>query len=162
MFNSSTSDLPVALDSTARPLRRLGSSTSPARTDWATVGCDLALHPGSIEIPVRPDHEHAVVPIAHPVLVGATVVEPGWLGLIPAGAESVRLAVAEASRVLLIGGEPLGERIQMWWNFVARSRDEITEAWRDWSARNTDRFGPVPSRLGRIDAPPPPWLREGR
>jgi hypothetical protein len=46
----------------------------------------------------------------------------------------------------------------MWWNFVARSKDEITEAWRAWQAHDFDRFGAVASKLARIDAPAPPWL----
>ncbi|HSL11475.1 MAG TPA: pirin-like C-terminal cupin domain-containing protein, partial [Actinomycetota bacterium] len=65
------------------------------------------------------------------------------------------------SRFLLLGGEPLGVPIKMWWNFVARDLDEITEAWRAWQAHDDDRFGPVPSTLARIDAPTPPWMREG-
>jgi hypothetical protein len=27
--------------------------------------------------------------------------------------------------VLILGGEPLGEQIVMWWNFVARTHDEV-------------------------------------
>jgi hypothetical protein len=61
----------------------------------------------------------------------------------------------------LLGGRPLGEPIEMWWNFVARSKEEITEAWRAWQAHDHDRFGPVSSKLARIDAPPPPWLTAG-
>jgi redox-sensitive bicupin YhaK (pirin superfamily) len=144
-------------------LGSLGGVRSPARTDWDTVGCDLRLRPGSAELPVAPTHEHAIVPIDQPVLVGDAVVEPGWLGLVPAGAGSIRLAAwAEEARVMLIGGEPLGTRIQMWWNFVARSKDEITAAWRAWESDDTDRFGPVPSSLTRIEAPAPPWVRTGR
>jgi hypothetical protein len=49
----------------------------------------------------------------------------------------------------------------MWWNFVARTLDEITDAWRAWRDHDDDRFGPVPSSLDRIDAPTPPWLSRG-
>jgi quercetin 2,3-dioxygenase len=50
----------------------------------------------------------------------------------------------------------------MWWNFVARTRDEITDAYRAWQAGD-DRFGPVASPLPRITVGPPPWsLRDGR
>jgi hypothetical protein len=62
------------------------------------------------------------------------------------------------SRFLLLGGKPLGEPIEMWWNFVARSKDEITEAWRAWQAHDEGWFGEVSSSLSRIDAPVPPWL----
>ncbi len=136
----------------------VGEVASPARADWPTVGCDLRLRPGAAEVPVNPRHEHAVVPVDQPVLVADTVVEPGWLGLVPAGVESIRIASRSAGRALLIGGEPLGEQIQMWWNFVARTNEEITTAWRAWEDGDTDRFGPVPSSLARIPAPAPPWL----
>jgi hypothetical protein len=46
----------------------------------------------------------------------------------------------------------------MWWNFVARTPEEITEAWQDWQNRDDQRFGPVPSGLARVEAPRPPWL----
>ncbi|HEX6287512.1 MAG TPA: pirin-like C-terminal cupin domain-containing protein, partial [Acidimicrobiia bacterium] len=54
-----------------------------------------------------------------------------------------------------------GEEVKMWWNFVARTEEEISTAWGDWQSHNTDRFGEVPSRLARIDAPRPPWLDHG-
>ena len=34
----------------------------------------------------------------------------------------------------MLGGTPLGERLLMWWNFVARSGEEITRAREDWVA----------------------------
>lgn len=49
----------------------------------------------------------------------------------PGPMTKVRLtAGAESVRVLLLGGEPLGENIVMWWNFVGRSHSEI-KAFRD-------------------------------
>jgi redox-sensitive bicupin YhaK (pirin superfamily) len=132
---------------------------SPARADWAIVGAELRLRRGASLLPVAGHYEHAVVPLDRPVLVGDTIVEPGSLGLVPIGIEALRIdAGADPSSVLLLGGEPFGERIQMWWNFVARTRDEITDAWRAWEADDTDRFGRVPSSLERIDAPRPPWV----
>jgi quercetin 2,3-dioxygenase len=44
----------------------------------------------------------------------------------------------------------------MWWNFVARSHDEVDAARRDWQA-GSDRFGTVDSGLDVIPAPPTPW-----
>jgi redox-sensitive bicupin YhaK (pirin superfamily) len=134
-------------------------AVSPARTDSAIVGADLRLRRGTAVLPIAGGDEHAVVPIDRPVLVGGTIVEPGWLGLVPAGLEELRIEVrADRARALLLGGEPFGERIQMWWNFVARTREEITGAWEAWESGDTDRFGPVPSPLERIEAPRPPWI----
>jgi hypothetical protein len=47
----------------------------------------------------------------------------------------------------------------MWWNYVARTRDEIITAHDDWAA-GAERFGHVDSQLPRIDVDPPPWLRQ--
>ena len=136
-------------------------TTSPARTDTSLVGIEVMLRPGAVELPVAPGHEHAVVPVDHPVQVGGEVVEPGWIGLVPPGREALRVEVrGTEARMMVLGGEPLGERVQMWWNFVARTRDEITDAWRAWQQRDTGRFGRVPSTLQRIEAPRPPWVRE--
>jgi hypothetical protein len=45
----------------------------------------------------------------------------------------------------------------MWWNFVARDRAELEEAYTQWGAP-AERFGPVDSTLDRIQAPRPFWL----
>ena len=42
----------------------------------------------------------------------------------------------------------------MWWNFVARTRDEIDAAYDDWR-NETERFPAVASQLARIDSPRP-------
>lgn len=80
------------------------------------------------------------------------------MALLPAGRSELPVSADGDARYLLLGGEPLGERIAMWWNFVARDQDELTDAYRAWQDRDTDRFAPVPSQLPRIDAPRPPWL----
>lgn len=133
-------------------------ATSPARTDTQLVGLDMRLA-AAAEIELRSDFEYGFVPLDSPVKVGEAIVEPGWLGLVEAGPEVVRLEPSGGgSRLLAVGGEPLGEKIDMWWNFVARTKDEMTDAWRAWQSHDTDRFGPVPSKLARLDAPRPPWL----
>jgi quercetin 2,3-dioxygenase len=136
-------------------------AVSPARADSPQVGVDLALRHGRAVLGTQRAFEHAVVPLEGRIKVGDEVVEPGWLALVPAGVEELPVEVSVAgARLLLLGGAPLGERIEMWWNFVARDREELTTAWREWSDR-TDRFGDVPSTLERIEAPRPPWLTPG-
>jgi quercetin 2,3-dioxygenase len=138
----------------------LADVTSPARTDTPLVGADLSLRRGRTVLPTARSFEHAVVPLDGRVKVGPEVVEPGWIALIPTGVTDLPLESEHGGgRLLVLGGEPLGEPVQMWWNFVARDRDEITTAYREWQDR-TDRFGAVPSSLERIAAPRPPWLRE--
>jgi quercetin 2,3-dioxygenase len=153
----------VALDGGGEAMVLVGGvadTTSPARTDSPLIGLDLTPGRGPRRLPLDPVFEHAVVPLDGRVRVGEEVVEPGWLALVPVGIEELPVeAEAGDGRFLLLGGEPLGERIAMWWNFVARDQEELTAAWHDWQVRDTDRFAPVPSDLPRIEAPRPPWLR---
>ena len=136
----------------------IGGAVSPARTDTPLIGAELLLLPGVTTVPLQASQEHAVAPLDVAVKVGQHIVEPGWLALVPVGVDELPLEVrSPGGRVLLLGGEPLDEPISMWWNFVARDRDEITEAWRSWNARD-ERFGDVASPLERIEAPAPPWL----
>jgi hypothetical protein len=73
------------------------------------------------------------------------------------GRDELALDIRDGSRVLLLGGRPFTEDLLMWWNFVARVRGEIEQAWTEWE-RGTPRFGPVTSDLPRIPAPRPSWL----
>ena len=54
---------------------------------------------------------------------------------------------------------PFEERLLMWWNFVARNRDEIDVAYDDWAA-DSGRFGSVASALARIGTTRPTWMPE--
>jgi len=57
------------------------------------------------------------------------------LAYLPVGHGSLTLvAGSEGARVLLIGGEPLGEKIVMWWNFVGRSHEEIVAYRTQWQS----------------------------
>ena len=98
-------------------------------------------------------------PAGGSVLLDGTELARAELGYLSPGADRLRLANpgAHPARVLLLGGVPFGEPILMWWNFVARTRDEITGAYEQWRAED-GRFGEVRSPLDRIPAPPPPWL----
>ena len=143
-------------------LGSLAGQMSPARADTPLVGAQLTLRPGRTMLPVDAGFEHAIVPLDARVKVGEHIVEHGWLAAVPQGPDVLPLEVGDAGgTVLLLGGVPMADPVVMWWNFVARDRDELTTAWRDWQAHDDDRFGPVPSGLRRIDAPAPPWVGSG-
>ena len=131
-------------------------SASPARRDTDHVGIDLDLRPGTTSVPMRTDYEYAVVVFDGAVTIDHDAVRPGQLGYLGTGREAIDLTVAAPTRALLIGGVPFPERILMWWNYVARDRDEITVAHGDW-LEGSDRFGAVGSPLERITTGPPPW-----
>jgi redox-sensitive bicupin YhaK (pirin superfamily) len=140
----------------------LADATSPARSDTRLVGAEVTVRAGATALPAVTDFEYAIVPLDGTVKIGEDIVEHGWLALVPPGVSRLPIeAAGDGARFMLLGGEPLGEPITMWWNFVGRDRDEITAAWRAWQDHDDDRFGPVVSRLERMDAPVPVWLRGG-
>jgi redox-sensitive bicupin YhaK (pirin superfamily) len=126
---------------------------SPARQDTPLVGADLVVRAGVTTWPLRSDFEHALVVLDGEVAVGENVVRPGQLGYLGLGRDSVDLAALTQSRVLLLGGVPFDEKIVMWWNFVARTKEELAQARSQWSTYD-ERFGSVATSLDRIPAPP--------
>jgi redox-sensitive bicupin YhaK (pirin superfamily) len=134
-----------------------GGVTSPARRDSDHVGVELDFHGGAVTVPMDSTYEYALVVANGSVLVDGVVVEPGALAYLGAGRDEIRFESRGVSRALLIGGVPFDERLFMWWNFVARSQEEISDAWRAW-ASGDERFGRVASPFARIEVSPPPWL----
>ena len=61
---------------------------------------------------------------------------------------------------MLLGGEPFGEEIVMWWNFVGRSHDEIVGVPGAPGSGGSRRFPPVVDRAEKVmEAPPMPTVR---
>ena len=131
-------------------------ATSPAAFVTDLLGLDLVLRPGSTALPLRPDFEHAVVALDGEVLVGGAVARPGQIASLGVGRSEVEVQAREQARVLVLGGVPFPEKLFMWWNFVARSADEVSGFYADWRDRG-ERFAAVDSALARIPAPTPPW-----
>ena len=101
------------------------------------------------------------------VELDGTAIPAAHLGYSAPGATQLTLSSgAEAARILLLGGEPFGEEIVMWWNFVGRSHDEIVASRSRWMAEVIDsgdpdgQFGLVNGYDGR--ALPAPELPLGR
>jgi redox-sensitive bicupin YhaK (pirin superfamily) len=135
----------------------LAATTSPARRDTDHVGAELALRPGRTVVPLAPAHEHALVVLEGAASVGPHRLVPGSIGYLGIDRDEVAIETTEASRVLLLGGTPFPDPLVMWWNYVARTRDEVVDAHGAWSS-GSERFGTVASGLPRIDVPGPPWV----
>ncbi len=135
-----------------------GGVISPATVDSPALGIDVRVQHRMV-LRLDAAFEHALIPVDRPLSVDDVIVEPGSLAYLAPGPEQAIVRTHDGwGRYLLLGGRPLGEPITMWWNFVARTKEEITDAWMDWRARNEERFGPVPTALSPIDAPTPPWI----
>ncbi len=131
-------------------------AASLAGQDSPIVGADAVVRPGTSVWPLRPDFEYALVVLEGQVSVGQHVVRPSALAFLGRGRDEVPVTATDPARVLLLGGAPFPEPLIMWWNFVARTHEEIDAAVRDWQGRD-ERFGEVASPLPRIPAPAPLW-----
>ena len=131
-------------------------TSSPARHDTPLLGLDLDLHRDS-SVPLDPAFEHAIVVVRGKATIDGHDVVPGRLAYLGSGRDALDIRVAVPTRGLLLGGVPFESRIEMWWNFVARSRDELNDAYRSWAAED-GRFGRVNSTLERIPVAAPFWL----
>ena len=131
----------------------LGGATSPAPYYSELLGADLRVHPGhSLVVPLNAAFEHAILVMAGDCALDGEQLNDGVLHYLGATRSETCFESQHGARVLLIGGPPFPEKILMWWNFVARSPDEITQARADWEARR--RFGEVKTYRGPRLSPP--------
>ncbi len=155
-------------------LGSLLGDASPVAAHTPTVGAEISLDPGAtLDLSVNRTHEHGILVDTGDVTLnhgGHGVPQAlGWsqLGFAPIGAEMLRITAGyKGARLMLIGGEPLGEQLVMWWNFVGRSHEEVIAAREAWmstiegTAGLGDQFGiPDDEPDPPLPAPPAPIAR---
>jgi quercetin 2,3-dioxygenase len=150
-------DLPVLTEGGLRAtllLGELAGGRSPGVVHTPLIGVDVDLAAGSdAALPLEPDFEHAVLTVSGAPEVDGAVLDPGSLCYLGTGRRELRLGAQAPSRLLLLGGLPFAEQIVMWWNFVARTGDEIAASREAWQAElagsaGAPRSGPV--RFGTV------------
>lgn len=155
-------ELPVAETPGSRITVLVGEllgARSPARAHSELLGADIEVR-GVIDerLPVRADFEHGWLVLAGEATIEAVTLRPGNLLYLGLGREEIAVRTPGPARLLLLGGEPFGEPVFMWWNLVATRPEEIAQARSDWETGS--RFGEV---IG-FDGPPlaAPPLPPGR
>jgi hypothetical protein len=155
-------DLPVLTGdgtSTMVLAGELSGARSPALVHTPLVGAQIALSRGSrSRMPLERDFEYAVLAMDGEAQVAGATLSPGALLYLGRGRTELALSSDAGARLFLLGGEPFDEPLVMWWNFVARSHEEIVQAREDW--RSGRRFGEVHGYDGdRLPAPEMPTTR---
>ncbi len=131
----------------------LDGTTSPAPHYSDLVGADLQVHPRpTLVLPLNPVYEHAILVMNGNCALDDQSLDERVLYYLGTTRSEAGFSSRNGGRVLLIGGLPFPETILMWWNFVARTAEEITQARTDWEERR--RFGEVTAYKGnRLNAP---------
>ena len=129
----------------------LWGSRSPVTTHSPLLGAEIRLRPGaSIDLPVDEKFEHGVLVDSGDITVENVPVPVNAIGYTGVGLSEMRISNRGDgdARLILLGGEPFGEDIIMWWNFVGRTHEEIMRFREEWQAESP-RFGQVDGYIGQ-------------
>lgn len=125
-------------------------AVSPVATYSPTLYFEVRMPNGTrFELPADAKERAAYV-VSGAVRIDGKEHREGVLAVARAGATPSITAV-EDSRLMVIGGEPLGTR-HIWWNYVSSSKERIEQAKRDWvegrigKVPGDDEFIPLPDR----------------
>jgi redox-sensitive bicupin YhaK (pirin superfamily) len=105
--------------------------TAGARTHSPLFYAHLELDAGAIaEIPASYSERAAYVASGE-IEIGAAALGTGQMGIL--GRDPPFMRAIRPSTVMVLGGEPIGERY-VYWNFVSSSPDRLRQAAEDWKA----------------------------
>ncbi len=124
-------------------------AASPGTAYSPLVGADLALDQGAdVRLPLDPSFEYAALTMSGGAVVDGVPLAPGSLLYLGCGRTELPLRGDASADLMLLGGEPFEEKIIMWWNFVARTGEEIAAARAEWMADDAGSGGPGDSGGG--------------
>jgi redox-sensitive bicupin YhaK (pirin superfamily) len=121
---------------------------SPVQTFSPTLYLECRLPAGTRYALPDDAAERAVYVASGSVAMGGATHEAGVMAVACPG-KAVVIEARSDSRIMVIGGEPVGERL-IFWNFVSSSAPRIEQAKADWEA---GRFARVPGDDERIPLP---------
>lgn len=115
----------------------LAGAVSPARRFSEIIGAEISVDAESSAILERKDtYEYGAVLIDGDLTINGNSIPVGHLHYLPVGRETIELASQTGARIIFLGGEPVTEKIIMWWNFIGRTHDEIVAMRNDWNSQN--------------------------
>ena len=131
-----------------------GGLRSPAGAFSPLLAADVSgWADARLVLPLDPGFEHALVLLRGGCRLDGQPLSIDTLYYLGCGRRELVVDSEGEPRLLVLGGAPFEETVLMWWNFVARTTEEIVAAREDWEAGR--RFGEVPAYGGpRLPAPP--------
>ena len=117
-----------------------GGLSSPVPTYSGTTYVDIRLGAGgSLDLPADIE-ERAIYILSGIIDIDGDTFGPHQLIVFKPG-EVIRIRSSEESHCVLLGGDSIGSKRYIWWNFVSSSQEKIEQAKEEW---RTGKFGIVP------------------
>jgi quercetin 2,3-dioxygenase len=111
------------------------------------LGVELELEPGVHRIPIDSRFEAGALLVSGSVQISEHLLGLSDLHYWEPGQTELEIQVLERSTLMLLAGEPFGEKILMWWNFIGRTHQDIALAREHWNSRG-ERFGEFEDQIG--------------
>ena len=134
---------------------------SQVRTHSPLFYLHVALNAGAKFGLPKEHSERGIYIVKGSVEISGTVYSAGQMVVFTKGVDPTLLA-KEPTTLMLLGGEPLGERY-IWWNFVSSRKDRIEQAKSDWREgrivlppNDNHEFVPLPEDKSRPAGSPSP------
>lgn len=121
---------------------------SPVKTASPMIYLDVQIPAGQRWTLPAADRDCAIYSVTASLSLAGEPLAQHRLAVLQPGA-AVTIAATQAARCIVVGGDPVGDRIK-WWNFVSSRRDRIEQAKADWQA---GRFPAVPEETEFIPLP---------
>ena len=126
---------------------KVGDRTSPVKTHSPTLYLDLQFSEGATFTLNTSYSERAIYAINEGLSLNGDALAPYRMAVL--NPEAAKLEASQNVRCVVVGGEPVGNRIK-WWNFVTSRKARLEQAKADWKAQrfdkvpNEDEFIPLP------------------
>jgi hypothetical protein len=150
-FHYEEAELPESVDAQKSVRVMVGEAfglTSPVRTWSQTLYVEVSLKAGT-KITLPENVEEKAVYLVSGVLQSGGTALPQHAMVIFDNSPGIELVAKEDSRLVIIGGAPLGKRT-IWWNLVSSRKELIEQAKRDWQE---GAFPKVPGETEFIPLP---------
>jgi hypothetical protein len=122
---------------------------SPVETPMAMIYADVSLDAGA-SVPFDALYEErGIYTVSGEIDIAGDRFGPHQL-LIFRPADRITVRATKASRLMLLGGDPMDGPRHIWWNFVSSRKERIDQAKADWKAA---RFDTVPGETEFIPLP---------
>jgi redox-sensitive bicupin YhaK (pirin superfamily) len=114
----------------------LAGALAPTKTFSPLMGAELRVAAGeSVTLNLNSEFEYGFMAAQGSINIADEFGATSSVIYRAAGEKTITVQAQEDAIILMLGGEPFGEKILMWWNFIGRSNEDIVQARNDWNNR---------------------------